>query len=82
MFASIVIISVAVSGCGPASSNESCGQFSSQGTSAQKALVTKLMEAHGTPDPSPAAVDVAWLSAQGFCFTHATHEMLSGMYQG
>lgn len=78
----LVVGAVAVSACGPAPSDESCGKFGSQGASAQQAVVTKMVEAHGTADPSPAAIDTAWLSAKAYCLFHGSNNMISGIYSG
>ena len=78
--ATLVAMALALSACGSVSSDESCGQFRSQSTSAQKATVTKLVEAHGEANPSPAEVDTAWASAEGYCFLHGSSDMISGIY--
>jgi len=78
----LAVASAALSSCGTTPSDESCRQFESQSTSAQKAVVTKLAEAHGTADPSPAYVDETLASAAAYCFLHSSSAMVSGIYSG
>jgi hypothetical protein len=72
--------SLIVSACGSTPADESCGTFESQGSSSQQAVVAKLVETHGTTDPSPAEIDTAWVSAKAYCLLHGSNDMISGIY--
>lgn len=71
----------ACGGGGNAGGNTSCGTYEGLGSSDRSVVVKAMIDQHGGND-SPAAVDVAKLSVDGYCLLHSSSDTIGNVYHG
>lgn len=78
----MLVAAVGLAGCGSSGGGStSCSSFESMSTGSQKGVVINILKQHGQ-STSGAAVDVAWLSAKGYCFVHSGTATVGGITGG
>lgn len=75
------LAAIAFCGCGASGGSTTCNDFRGMSTSDQRNVVSSIIKEHGG-NPSPLSVDVGWVSAKAYCFTHSGTDTVGGITGG